>query len=274
MRELTDEFALAIGAEAATLAHAWKVTRRDGAVFGFTEHDAPFAFGGVGFAPRSGFSAGARESGDGLAAATASALGGFDAAAMTAEDLEAGLWDGAEIETWLVDWTAPGRRLLLARGRLGEVRREGARYHAEVREAQAELSAPIGRIYSRNCDAELGDVRCGVALAPLSHTGQIAARQGDRVVTLAAAIDVADGHFAYGTIRTGAFTAEIAAHAGVRIVTATPMPAAFGPGEAVVLTPGCDKRFDTCRNTFANAANFRGFPHMPGPDAAIGGVRG
>lgn len=28
----------------------------------------------------------------------------------------------------------------------------------------------------------------------------------------------------------------------------------------------CDKRFETCRATFANAANFRGFPDMPGDD--------
>lgn len=33
----------------------------------------------------------------------------------------------------------------------------------------------------------------------------------------------------------------------------------------------CDKRFATCRDTFANAENFRGFPHMPGNDAVISG---
>ena len=29
---------------------------------------------------------------------------------------------------------------------------------------------------------------------------------------------------------------------------------------------GCDKRFETCRRTFANAINFRGFPDIPGDD--------
>lgn len=33
----------------------------------------------------------------------------------------------------------------------------------------------------------------------------------------------------------------------------------------------CDKRFSTCRDVFANAQNFRGFPHMPGNDAVISG---
>jgi uncharacterized phage protein (TIGR02218 family) len=40
----------------------------------------------------------------------------------------------------------------------------------------------------------------------------------------------------------------------------------FSVGAAVVLRAGCDKRFETCRNRFSNAVNFRGFPHMPGND--------
>ena len=38
------------------------------------------------------------------------------------------------------------------------------------------------------------------------------------------------------------------------------------PGTALQLIAGCDKRFETCRDRFANAVNFRGFPHMPGRD--------
>ena len=37
-----------------------------------------------------------------------------------------------------------------------------------------------------------------------------------------------------------------------------------------MLTAGCDKRFSTCREKFANPLNFRGFPHMPGNDFALG----
>jgi uncharacterized phage protein (TIGR02218 family) len=32
---------------------------------------------------------------------------------------------------------------------------------------------------------------------------------------------------------------------------------------------GCDKQFATCRDRFGNAANFRGFPHIPGNDYVI-----
>lgn len=33
----------------------------------------------------------------------------------------------------------------------------------------------------------------------------------------------------------------------------------------------CDYRFETCRDTYGNTANFRGFPHLPGTDALLAG---
>jgi len=47
-------------------------------------------------------------------------------------------------------------------------------------------------------------------------------------------------------------------------------PQAMQPGDTFTLTAGCDKRFETCRAKFANALNFRGFPHMPGNDFVVG----
>jgi uncharacterized phage protein (TIGR02218 family) len=37
-------------------------------------------------------------------------------------------------------------------------------------------------------------------------------------------------------------------------------------GDQLQLVAGCDKQFATCTAKFNNAANFRGFPHMPGND--------
>ncbi|MEM9226163.1 MAG: phage BR0599 family protein, partial [Pseudomonadota bacterium] len=33
----------------------------------------------------------------------------------------------------------------------------------------------------------------------------------------------------------------------------------------------CDRRFETCRDVFANTENFRGFPHLPGNDFILAG---
>lgn len=38
------------------------------------------------------------------------------------------------------------------------------------------------------------------------------------------------------------------------------------PGDMVEISEGCDRSFATCRGRFANAANFRGEPHLPGMD--------
>jgi uncharacterized phage protein (TIGR02218 family) len=47
-------------------------------------------------------------------------------------------------------------------------------------------------------------------------------------------------------------------------------PEPIVPGDAFTVTAGCDKLFATCRDRFANATNFRGFPHIPGNDFVIG----
>jgi uncharacterized phage protein (TIGR02218 family) len=46
-------------------------------------------------------------------------------------------------------------------------------------------------------------------------------------------------------------------------------PAEVAPGDGITVTAGCDKQFATCRDRFLNAANFQGFPHMPGNDFVI-----
>jgi uncharacterized phage protein (TIGR02218 family) len=47
---------------------------------------------------------------------------------------------------------------------------------------------------------------------------------------------------------------------------AEPTAFAVAVGTRALLTEGCDKRLSTCSARFANAANFRGEPHLPGMD--------
>ena len=47
------------------------------------------------------------------------------------------------------------------------------------------------------------------------------------------------------------------------------MPEPIAIADAFTVTAGCDKRFATCRDRFANGGNFRGFPHIPGNDFVI-----
>ncbi|WP_258553459.1 phage BR0599 family protein, partial [Paracoccus pantotrophus] len=58
--------------------------------------------------------------------------------------------------------------------------------------------------------------------------------------------------------------------AGIAVLTLLEAPVrAIAEGDAFTIRPGCDKRMETCGAKFANTANFRGFPHIPGQDAVL-----
>ena len=54
--------------------------------------------------------------------------------------------------------------MLLAKGTLGEVRREGAAFTAELRGLSQRLDEETGRLYTATCSADLGDARCTIDL--------------------------------------------------------------------------------------------------------------
>jgi uncharacterized phage protein (TIGR02218 family) len=53
------------------------------------------------------------------------------------------------------------------------------------------------------------------------------------------------------------------------ITLALPMPYPIEAGDAYTASAGCDKNASTCAGSFDNILNFRGFPHIPGPDAVL-----
>ncbi len=59
--------------------------------------------------------------------------GALSAEAVTEADVESGAWDGASIETWLVDWRDTERRMLLDTGSIGDIRRQAGAFTAELR---------------------------------------------------------------------------------------------------------------------------------------------
>ena len=52
-----------------------------------------------------------------------------------------------------------------------------------------------------------------------------------------------------------------------------PARAPLAPGQTFSVTAGCDKRAGHLPAKFANAVNFRGFPHMPGNDFVMAVAR-
>ena len=163
MRNISEELAARIESGAATLCHVWRLERADGVVLGFTDHDRDLVVDGVVCRAASGWTAGAAESAVGLAAGLVSAAGALDDAAITQGDVAAGLYEGARVDLWRVDWSKPALRVRLWTGALAKIRREGGGFVAELEGPLAKLERVVGRTYGRMCDARLGDARCGVA---------------------------------------------------------------------------------------------------------------
>lgn len=83
------------------------------------------------------------------------------------------------------------------------------------------------------------------------------------------------GYFDFGLVtwtsgQNSGVTSDVRAWDGtnqINLLLPTPFPIAGG--DAFTITPGCDKRIETCVQKFNNVLNFRGEPFVPGQDAAL-----
>lgn len=260
-----------------TLCRCWRITRRDAVVQGFTDHDEDVVLDGLTCRAGTGLTGSEATARLGLAVGGSEISGALADDALTEADLAAGRYDAATVEIFLVDWSDPSLFVLMSKGFIGEVRREGTAFAAEMRGLSDRLNQESGRRYTASCAADLGDSRCGIPLDSLEFTaaGTVAALNGTSSF-FAAGLDGYDaGWFTAGRLSwTGGANAglavEIKSHRlvadGVALDLWQAMPEPIAAGDAFAVRAGCDKRFDTCRDRFDNAVNFRGFPHIPGND--------
>jgi uncharacterized phage protein (TIGR02218 family) len=263
-----------------TLCRCWIVTRRDGVVQGFTDHDEDVVLGEVICRAGTGLSGSEASAQLGLAVQGMELAGALSDDALTEADLAAGHYDAAAVEVHLVDWSEPSLSVLLGKGVLGEVRREGAAFTVELRSLAHRLAEDRGRLYTATCSADLGDGRCTVDLADpaLRGSGAVITLTGGSMFRASGLGDFDDGWFTAGklTFTSGAndgLAIEVKTHRrdddGASIELWQTMPEPVAPGDTFTVTAGCDKRFATCRDRFDNTMNFRGFPHIPGNDFIV-----
>lgn len=258
---------------ATTLCHCWQITRGDGAVLGFTDHDRDLSFGGVAFEAAAGFTATSVQSSLGLNVDNLDVMGALSSERLNDQDLARGLYDNAAITIWRVNWQDVTQRIIMRSGNLGEVARGPNAFTAEVRGLAHALNQVTGRVFQRVCDASLGDGRCGIDLGSATYraSGTVAAVESKRAFTVTGLGGFSQGWFSRGTLTwtSGANNEqriEVKRHAGTFLELWLAMPDAVETGDTFSITAGCDKTFTICRQKFANAVNFRGFPHMPGND--------
>ncbi|HRK23560.1 MAG TPA: DUF2163 domain-containing protein [Beijerinckiaceae bacterium] len=272
MRAIPQPLASHLAGGATTLCRCWLLVRRDGTAFGFTDHDRDLTFDGQIYSATSGLAPSEVESQLGLAVSTGEIGGALTDARLTEADIIGGRYDDAEITTWLVNWADVSQRLMLDGSTIGEIRRMDQSFVAELRGPLHRYDQEQGRLYTQGCTADLGDAACGIDLAARAVTAAVTATDGRLNLTVAAIAATAASHFAGGRaeLLTGAnagLTRAIQTHgAGGTLALWEPLPQSLAVGDSLRLTPGCDKSFATCGLKFVNAANFRGFPHIPTPD--------
>lgn len=262
---------------ATTLCRCWAILRSDGVVMGFTDHDLPLAFDGISFKADTGLTAFALQQSTGLSVDNSEALGALRDAGISEADIEAGRFDGAEVKAWLVNWIDPAQRWLQFRGTIGEIKRSGSAFEAELRGLTEALNAPMGRVFQSPCTAVLGDTACRFNIGQAGYSADVHVAEITE-----------DGHLLWSDL--GSFTPEWFTRgrltvlsgvseglwaaikmdkqtaAGRQIELWTPLRLPLSTGDLVRLQAGCDKRAETCRQKFNNFLNFQGFPDIPGED--------
>lgn len=281
MKTLTPGLAASLAGGVTTLCTCWIVTRTDGLQLGFTDHDEDVILGAVTCSAESGATGSAIEQSAGLAADGLEIMGALTSGRLAEDELARGLYDGAAVAVWRVDWTSPADRVLMLSGTMGEVSRTATAFTAEVRSLADRLNQPRGRLYQRTCDATFGDARCGLQASgaafrgtgTVTKPGAAPARQFTASgLSAFAASWFEAGRLVWLTGANAGAVGEVRTHlvlgGGASLELWEALSAPIAAGDTFQVTAGCDKALDTCRDKFANVNNFRGFPHMPGNDAA------
>jgi len=262
-----------------TLCHAWALERADGYVLGFTDHDRDLAFDGMTFRADSGLTALALQQGTGLSVDNTEALGALSDKAISEADIEAGKYDNAAVRCWLVNWADVNQRSIEFQGYVGEIRRNGGAFEAEMLGLSDCLNRPVGRVYQSPCSAVLGDQACGRDVSGEGYQCEVIVEEVNEHVFRFEALPAFDAQwFKQGVLEVldgrafgqrGSIKKDDNVGDGREITLWSQLRIPVQPGDRVRLTAGCDKRMETCKNKFNNLLNYQGFPDIPGNDWMI-----
>lgn len=261
-----------------SLCSCWKITRSDGLILRFTDLDRDIEVVGEIYKSTDSYDRGVLKSSNNTDTDEMNITGVLSIDGFDEGDLRAGVFDHAELEFSLVNWMNPGAGIIpLRRGRIGEVAWKDGSFQAEFRGLSDALRREVGELYTPECRARFCDPACGLDKSDFEIAETLATVTDRQVMTLTALSDPAVrlgggiAHFTSGENAGRAVEIESWNSGAQEIRLFLPLPYLPAAGDMVTLYPGCDKRFDTCRDVFANQINFRGFPHIPGTDSLLSG---
>src|SRR6185369_10809798 len=121
--EITQALQDALNLSATTLANCVKVTRADGTIIGYTTYDQDLTVDGVTYTHAPGMNTTQEAQSNDMAVDNLEIQAVFNNSAVRKVDVAAGLYDFAQFEKFIVDYTNPsGGKLIRVSGHLGEVK--------------------------------------------------------------------------------------------------------------------------------------------------------
>ena len=281
MRTITTALQAHLSTDVQTVALCWRIERRDGTKYRYTDHDEPIVWAGGTYTPiDAGTPSNYRQSNNMNPAQidfnmVYGSTSGRDA------EIRAGLFDYAQMFTFRINWADPSTTsgiVKLAYGRLGEAEIRDNSVQIELRSLTQLAATPIGSIYTPECRTSLGSTLCNVLTTSTvyTRTGTISAITDNHEFTITGdAAGQIDNFYSYGKITftsgdNNGLVMQIDDYTTANVMTLTESaPYTLSTGVTFTAVAGCNRRWATCKDRFSNKDNFRGFPHIPGMDKAL-----
>lgn len=260
-----------LDAGVSTLCYCWKLVRNDSVTMGFTDHDVDIVVDGTTYYSKSGFDATVLETDLGYNSTDISAIGVINSTDIKESDVQAGLYDDAEVTLLWVDWENPTDYITILVGYVGQAKINGVQIELEIKTLLDKLNRNIGRIYKRTCDALFCDSRCGLVAGTYTESGTISSVL-DYDTFLVTGLTEDSNVFSYGVLTFTSGTANgysfdvrdnILRSSDTMVILWSPMPILVSAGDTFDILQGCTKTLKACK-AYNNIENFRGFPQIPG----------
>jgi len=275
-----------------TWCFCYKVLRKDRDQFRFTDHPHIVNFQGETYTPMGSgsVSAEARIAGQ---ESDMEIVGLLDSTSITADDIRAGLYRGAELYIYIVNWRFPIEAHYSGYKMIQDLQYDGTVWVASIVGRARKLQTTTGRRWLRDCDYTLAQSgTCDVNLTTLDYirTGVEVDTDGiiEQRVEFSASLATfpentpppgelfvddffRDGEITFTTGLNTGVTRVIAryTHANRLIRTYVPFPFDFADADEFTIKPGCDGLISTCGRRFENYSRHSGAPLTPGTNRSL-----
>ncbi len=268
-----------INQEVTSLCACWKINRKDGVSLYLTDLDKDITVDGKLYKASDGYNRDVLRGNNGTSTDELEINGVLSSEFISEDDLNTGKYDHAEITLFMVNWADPAMGIIpLKRGWIGEVTWQENYFTAELRGISDVLKREQSSLYTAECTADFCDDECGLNNLDFQWDDEVAEVTEDGAIRLKSFSDgsaqLSGGLVTFLSGENRLRSMEISSwdFPSKTLQLFLDLPEPIGVGDEVKLTAGCDKSFATCKGSFSNQINFRGFPDIPGTDRLLGGA--